>query len=78
MHNREVLEKFNSTNLKTLISMLGMGPKRADIIIKYHQLRDKAFRFKHFRDKRKIPGLDVSFFSCFLMMNQVNMEEVST
>jgi hypothetical protein len=44
-HNREILKKLNSSDAKTLMSLQGIGPKTACMIMACCFVRGETFRF---------------------------------
>jgi hypothetical protein len=61
-HNREILKKLNSHDAETLMSLQGIGPKMACMIMACCFMRGEAFRFESIQDLRKVPGLGEAFF----------------
>ena len=64
-HHREILKKLNSRDAKTLMSLQGIGPKTACMIMACCFVRGVAFRFESIQDLRKVRGLGEAFFKKF-------------
>jgi DNA uptake protein ComE-like DNA-binding protein len=64
-HHRVILKKLNSHDGKTLMSLQGIGPKTACMIIPCSFVQGVAFRFESIQDLRKVRGLGKAFFKKF-------------
>jgi hypothetical protein len=64
-HNRDILKKLNSRDAKTLMSLQGIGPKTACMIMACCFMRGEAFRFESIQDLRKVRGLGEAFVKKF-------------